>query len=112
MELDIFNLRWVHKGSLFEEIDFDLLIEIFGQQVWDYDIIFGYEVETEEPSEDIKIVNTLNLIDIEKQTVLNALKLTDYIQKDAAAILGISARSLNYKISNWGLFHPDWKTNK
>lgn len=111
MELNIFNLRWVHKGSDFEEIDFDLLIEIFGQQIWDYDIIFGNEVIEEQEAE-IKVVNTLNLIDMEKQAILHALKLSDYVQKDAAAILGISARSLNYKIAQFGLLHPNWKTNK
>ena len=109
MELNIFNLRWVHKGSKFEEIDFDLLIEIFGQQMWDYDIIFGNEVDEQEP--DIKVVDTLNLIDIEKQTVLQALEISGYSQRKAAKILGVTQRVLNYKIANWGIKHSSWKKN-
>jgi len=112
VELDIFNLRWVHKGSKFEEIDFDLLIEIFGQQIWDYDIIFGDEVE--EPEPEIRVVDLdfkENLIKSEKLLILEALKLSGWVQYKAAEILKINVVALNKKISKYNITNPKWYKN-
>jgi len=48
----------------------------------------------------------------EKEAVLNALKESLWIQKDAAELLGISPRALNYKIKRLGITHPRWRKNK
>jgi DNA-binding NtrC family response regulator len=48
----------------------------------------------------------------EKEAVLNALQESLWIQKDAAALLGISPRALNYKIRRLGITHPRWRKNK
>jgi Nif-specific regulatory protein len=48
------------------------------------------------------------LDDVEKTSILTALADTNWVQKDAAAILGISPRVLNYKIKSHGITHPSW----
>jgi DNA-binding NtrC family response regulator len=54
----------------------------------------------------------IKLEDVEKELILQALKMSDWVQKDAAALLGISTRVLNYKIKGFGITHPSWKKNK
>jgi two-component system response regulator AtoC len=51
----------------------------------------------------------LNLNTLEKQAILIALQKTNWIQKDAAEILGISPRALNYKISQHNITHQGWR---
>lgn len=48
----------------------------------------------------------------EKEMILDALEKSDWIQKDAAAILGISKRVIHYKIKKYGITHPRWIKNK
>lgn len=48
----------------------------------------------------------------ERKLVLDALEKCLWIQKEAAARLGISPRALNYKIKKYGLTHPRWRKNK
>ena len=57
-------------------------------------------------------LNGINLEEVERHLVIKALKMCDYIQKDAAKLLGISQRVLNYKIKRFGITHPRWKVNK
>jgi two-component system response regulator HydG len=52
------------------------------------------------------------LKDLEKEAVLEALGKTDFIQKDAAKLLGISKRVIHYKIQQFGIKHPKWIRNK
>jgi transcriptional regulator with PAS, ATPase and Fis domain len=47
--------------------------------------------------------DTLNLCDIERRAIEDALRRTDGNRKDAAAALGISLRNLQYKIKEYGL---------
>ncbi len=54
---------------------------------------------------------TLNLIDIEKEAILKALQTSNWVQKEASRLLGISARALNYKINQHRITHPTWKRN-
>lgn len=56
-------------------------------------------------------LNTLNLEKVEKETILRALQLSNWIQKEAADLLGISPRALNYKINFHQITHPTWKKN-
>jgi transcriptional regulator with GAF, ATPase, and Fis domain len=55
--------------------------------------------------------NTFNLRTVEKETILSALETSNWIQKDAANLLGISPRALNYKINQHNITHPSWKKN-
>ena len=52
-----------------------------------------------------------NLEIIEKKVIESALKETSYVQKNAADLLGISRRALNYKIQKYGLKHTSWRRN-
>ena len=51
--------------------------------------------------------DTLNLEELERAAIQQALRSTHGVQKDAAELLGISPRVLNYKISTYKL---DWKS--
>jgi len=55
--------------------------------------------------------STLKLDDVERESIMQALDVSKWIQKDAAKLLGISARSLNYKIQYHKITHPSWKRN-
>ncbi len=55
--------------------------------------------------------DTLNLDVVEKETILKSLHQSNWVQKDAASLLGISARALNYKINQHDITHPSWKKN-
>ena len=49
---------------------------------------------------------------VERDFVLQALEMSGWVQKDAAKLLGVSSRVLNYKIKRFGITHPRWKQNK
>lgn len=69
--------------------------------------IFKYDYST------IKIPPSgLDLEEVEKGLILQALKLCDWVQKDASTLLRVSVRVLNYKIKRFGITHPRWKINK
>ncbi|WP_045216684.1 sigma-54-dependent transcriptional regulator [Desulfonatronovibrio magnus] len=48
----------------------------------------------------------------EYKTILDALESNLWVQKKAAQQLGISPRSLNYKINKLGITHWSWRRNK
>ncbi|MFQ5669721.1 MAG: sigma-54-dependent transcriptional regulator [Acidobacteriota bacterium] len=54
----------------------------------------------------------MDLEEIEKEVLLEALKMSNYVQKEAAALLNISSRAMNYKVKKFGLTHPSWKKNR
>jgi DNA-binding NtrC family response regulator len=49
---------------------------------------------------------------VEHSLVLEALERTGFVQKDAAALLGVSRRKLNYMIRKMGITHPGWRRNR
>ena len=49
---------------------------------------------------------------IEKELVVEALKKVNWIQKDAARLLRISRRVMNYKIQKYNITSPTWVKNK
>lgn len=53
-----------------------------------------------------------SLANQEKDLILKVLEECLWVQKNAAAKLGISPRALNYKISKLGITHPHWRRNK
>ena len=46
---------------------------------------------------------TLNLEELERMTILKALDLEKWSQKNAALLLGLSPRTINYKIKQYGI---------
>ena len=54
----------------------------------------------------------LTLREAERTLILNALERTNWIQKDAAEILGISKRVMNYKIRKHGIQNQRWRKAK
>jgi len=56
-------------------------------------------------------LDTYNLETIERRTIVQALEKTNWVQKDASDLLGISPRALNYKINQHNITHPNWKKN-
>ena len=54
----------------------------------------------------------LPLDDLEKMAIVEALRMNDWIQKDAANFLGISSRVMNYKIQKYEITHPRWSRNR
>jgi transcriptional regulator with GAF, ATPase, and Fis domain len=50
--------------------------------------------------------DTLNLEDLERGAIQGALRATRGVQKDAAELLGVTPRVLNYKIQ---ILKIDWK---
>jgi two-component system, NtrC family, response regulator PilR len=45
----------------------------------------------------------------EKSILINALRRSKWVKKDAAKLLNVSFRSLRYRIEKYGLEHPDFK---
>jgi len=54
----------------------------------------------------------INLEDLEKQAILEALRINNWVQKDAAKFLGISSRVMNYKVAKYEIKSPRWSKNK
>jgi DNA-binding NtrC family response regulator len=52
------------------------------------------------------------LEDVERETILSALESTNWVQKDAARLLQISPRALNYRIRKLGIRHSRWRRNR
>jgi DNA-binding NtrC family response regulator len=51
----------------------------------------------------------LNLEEIEKDLVMQGLKMCDWVKKEAAVVLGVTEEVLQYKIKRFGITHPTWK---
>jgi len=54
----------------------------------------------------------VDLDELEKNFVVQALERTNYVQKEAAKLLNVSSRVLNYKIKQFGITHPKWSQNR
>jgi two-component system response regulator HydG len=54
----------------------------------------------------------MKLRDHERALVLEALERSGFLQKDAAKLLGISRRKLNYMIRRMGITHASWRRNR
>jgi two-component system, NtrC family, response regulator AtoC len=78
-----------------------------GPQLTSNDLSLG-ELTTGQPSGDanpvVKIPPTgIALEEIERQAIIEALKMSNWVQKDAAELLSISPRVMNYKIKTLGI---------
>ncbi len=54
----------------------------------------------------------IDLDELEKQAILEALRINNWVQKDAAKFLNISSRVMNYKVSKYEIKNPRWSKNK
>ena len=52
-----------------------------------------------------------DLKEVERSLVVQALERSDWVQKDAAKLLGVSTRVLNHKIRRFGIRHARWRRN-
>jgi len=53
-----------------------------------------------------------NLEASENDLLMEALEVSNWVQKDAAARLGVTPRKLNYMIKKHGITHSRWRKNK
>jgi DNA-binding NtrC family response regulator len=74
-----------------------------GETIEPFHLTMDSRPEGEPPS----IEHTMNLEDLERGAIAKALQMTRGVQKEAAVILGVSPRVLNYKIQTLNL---DWKS--
>ncbi len=56
--------------------------------------------------------NGIDLDELEKLAILEALRINNWVQKDAAKFLGISSRVMNYKVAKYEIKSPRWSKNK
>jgi len=54
----------------------------------------------------------VQLEELEKQAILEALRINNWVQKEAARFLGISSRVMNYKVAKYEIKNPRWSKNK
>jgi DNA-binding NtrC family response regulator len=54
----------------------------------------------------------ISLSDVERELVILALEQSDYVQKEAARLLRVSSRKLNYMVRRMGITHPSWRRNR
>jgi DNA-binding NtrC family response regulator len=54
----------------------------------------------------------VNLEQVERDLVIQALERADWNQKEAAALLGISVDRMNSRVKKFGLRHSKWRVNK
>ncbi len=67
----------------------------------------------DEDDEHIKLpAKGIRLEEAERQLIEQALQRSSWVQKEAALLLGVSTRALNYKIKQFGFTHPGWKQNR
>jgi DNA-binding NtrC family response regulator len=57
-------------------------------------------------------VRDLTMRDAERSLVLAALRRSGFVQKDAAVLLGVSRRKLNYMVQRMGITHASWRRNR
>jgi transcriptional regulator with GAF, ATPase, and Fis domain len=56
--------------------------------------------------------NGVDFQQMEKEMILEALRMNDWVQKDAARFLGMSRRVIHYKIQKLGITNPKWRKNR
>jgi len=56
--------------------------------------------------------NGVDLEEIERQAILEALRIHNWVQKDAAQFLGVSSRVMNYKVAKYEIKNARWSKNK
>lgn len=52
------------------------------------------------------------LEDLERQAIIESLRINHWVQKDAAKFLGISSRVMNYKVAKYEIKNERWSKNR
>jgi DNA-binding NtrC family response regulator len=92
----------IERAVLMEESD------IIGEE----SISLPQPIPRQAVSSDVTAPRTSDLKENERDLILNALEKCLWIQKDAADLLGISPRALNYKIQKFAISHHRWRKNR
>lgn len=92
----------IERAVLLEESD------IIGEE----NISLPQAIPSRAPLEKAPAMPTKPLKENEKELILAALEKCLWIQKDAADVLGITPRALNYKVKKLGISHHRWRKNK
>lgn len=110
MEIDIEALRRIKRieKEIGQPFTWNDLVEIFGQKIW-------YWERKIKPSkaiiEDVNLP-TLNLNKLERIALLQALEMTNWVQKDAATLLGLKPKSILTRLDRHNITHHSWKIRK
>ena len=78
----------------------------------DLDLVFQKKGGPDDENRVIVPPSGFDLKQVEKSYILQALRLCDWKQKEAAKLLNLSPRALNYKIKSHEIKHPSWSHNK
>ena len=70
------------------------------------------QLPDEQPGAGAVGLSDRKLKELEKEAVIEALEKSNYVQKDAARLLGISKRVIHYKIQQFNIKHPRWIKNR
>ncbi|NLI81051.1 MAG: sigma-54-dependent Fis family transcriptional regulator [Deltaproteobacteria bacterium] len=82
------------------------------QVIQEESISLPHPIPVREETVQEPIPRTQDLKKNERDLILTALEKSLWIQKDAADLLGITPRALNYKIKKFGISHHRWRKNK
>ena len=88
----------IERAIILEESD---IIHLTAIHLPDTNIVHKDVIRSNEP-----------LIVQEKELIIKALEDNLWVQKNAAKVLGISPRALNYKVKKFGITHSNWRKNK
>jgi DNA-binding NtrC family response regulator len=78
----------------------------------DLNLFFAHETAGEKEQTLRLPSGGISLEEAERELILQALERCGWVQKEAARLLGISSRALNYKIKRFAITHPSWKHNR
>jgi len=81
----------------------------------DLKLIFAHRPYARNPEGNGQLIlpeEGVDLDELEKNFVLQALERSDFVQKEAAKLLNVSSRVLNYKIKQFGITHTNWSQNR
>ena len=60
----------------------------------------------------LRSLTDLSLDGMQRALIQEALRRARYVQKDAAKLLAVTRRKLNYMIASMGLTHPSWRRHR
>ncbi|MDZ7376320.1 MAG: helix-turn-helix domain-containing protein [candidate division KSB1 bacterium] len=89
------------------------LVEIFGKQFFNWEKLFIDYSNSQKKNNRTTYIElfSLNLRELERAAIIQALEKANWKQKDAAKLLGVSPRVLNYRIYQYGIKNCKWRVN-
>ena len=54
----------------------------------------------------------VDLESVERSLIIQALERSNWVQKDAARLLGLTPRVMNYRVMKYGIAHQRWRRNR